>query len=84
MGKTANSRFTTLDIYLAAFLLLYGIKPDLELLNGRVIFSFPATGQLYEGVMIYNAGSEVRVTEFVTAVKMLRGQMLTLRDRKIV
>ena len=77
-----EKRFTTLDLYLSAFLLICGIQPELEVNNGRVIFTFLANGALYEAIMLYNSNTEVHVADFVTATKTLKGQMLTLRDRK--
>lgn len=77
--KPQDAVFSSLDIYLSAFLLIYGIEPTLELKNGRVIFKFPATGQLYEAALLYNSNIEIGVADYVTAVKTLRGQMLTMR-----
>ena len=74
--------FSTMDIYLSAFLLIYGIQPDLKLQNERVIFTFPATEELYKNMMRYNSNANVHVADFVTAVKTLRGQMLTMRGRR--
>lgn len=78
----SDKRYSTLDIYQSAFLLIFGIQPELEVKNGRVIFSFPANDRLYEGIMLYNSNIDVHVADFVTAIKMLRGQMLTLRDSR--
>ncbi len=74
--------FKTLDIYLSAFLLLCGLKPDLEVNNGKVVFAFQATDELYRYLAYYNEGVDVKVTEYVTTIKILRGQMLTLRNAK--
>ena len=79
MTKVAERLFTTLDIYLAGFLALNGIPPTLELNNGRVVFTFPATDQLYKLMMDFNSNVNVPVADFVTMVKTLRGQMLTMR-----
>ena len=73
--------FTTLDLYLSAFLSLSGIHPFLELKNSRVTFAFPATDDLYQLMTNFNDNVSVPVAEFVTAIKSLRGQMLTLRGR---
>ena len=76
---TKLKNFTTLDLYLSAFLSLSGIPPLLESKNGRVIFSFPAREDLYQLMANYNGNVSVPVAEFVTAIKALRGQMLTMR-----
>lgn len=79
MIRTEQRLFTTLDIHLASFLKLNGIPPTLQLNNGRVVFTFPATNQLYKLTMDFNSNVPVPVADFVTTVKTLRGQMLTLR-----
>jgi hypothetical protein len=79
MVKVEQRLFTTLDIYLASFLALNKIPPMLELNNGRVVFAFPATDQLYRLTMNFNSNVTVPVADFVTMVKTLRGQMLTMK-----
>ena len=79
MPRTEQRLFTTLDIYLAGFFALNGIPPTLELNNGRVVFTFPATDQLYKLMMDFNSNVDVPVADFVTTVKTLRGRMLTMR-----
>ena len=82
MEKTEKKNFTTLDIYLSAFLTLFGIHPELKLNNGKVIFSFPANEDLYKLMLNFNSNVNVPVTDFVTTVKTLRGQMLSMRNSK--
>jgi hypothetical protein len=79
MTKAAERLFTTLDIYLASFLALNGIPPILELKNSRVVFSFPTTDKLYRLTLDFNSNVDVPVADFVTTVKTLRGQMLTMK-----
>ncbi|MCL4492492.1 MAG: DUF5659 domain-containing protein [Nitrospirae bacterium] len=82
MATTEKKVFSTLDIYLSAFLALHGISPKLEIHNGRVTFNFVASDELYEKALDYNSNSPVPVASFVTSVKALRGQMLTMRDKR--
>lgn len=82
MVRTEQRLFTTLDIYLASFFKLNNIPPTLELKNGRVVFTFPATDHLYKLTMDFNSNVNVPVADFVTMVKTLRGQMLTMRGLK--
>lgn len=82
MAKAEERLFTTLDIYLASFLALNKIPPILELKNGRVVFLFPASDAVYKLTMGFNSNVSVPVADFVTAVKTLRGQMLTMRGSK--
>jgi hypothetical protein len=82
MKRQANGMFSTLDLYLSAFLLISGYQPNLEVQNGIVIFTFPNDDELYKLMFLYNSNADVKVGEFVTAVKTLRGQMLTLRNTR--
>jgi len=82
MIKTSQRFFTTLDIYLSSFLSIHGIEPSLEMNNGRVIFVFPATDELYNLTLRFNSNVNVPVADFVVAIKTLRGQMLTMREAR--
>lgn len=82
MSKTSEKEFSTLDVYLSAFLSLHGLTPTLENLNGRIAFNFPAGDQLYRLMTSYNGNEPVPVADFVTQVKTLRGQMLTMRGSR--
>jgi hypothetical protein len=78
-----EQKISTLDLYLASFLTLCGIHATLEVKDSRVIFNFPSTDELHKLIMNYNSNVNVPVADFVTAIKTLRGQMLTMRgDRK--
>lgn len=82
MTKTEQKSWQTLDLYLASFLNLSGVFPKLELNNGRVVFAFPVNDDLYRLIVNYNSNVNVPVTDFVTTVKTLRGQMLTMRGSR--
>jgi hypothetical protein len=69
-----------LDLYIAAFLMLHGIPPRLILKNNKVIFVFDASDELYRLMMMYNSNQDVPCLDLITAVKSLRGQMLTLKE----
>lgn len=75
-----HRRFSTVDINLSSFLELKGLQASLELNNGKVIFVFPVSDTLYKFLEAYNANSLVPVGDFVTRLKILRGQMLTMRQ----
>lgn len=72
----------TLDLYLSSFLTLHGITPELKLNNGRVTFNFPVNDDLYRLANSYNSNEPIPVADFVTAIKTLRGQMLTMRGAR--
>jgi hypothetical protein len=76
---TKKKILSTLDIYLSSFLALHGIPPKLQITNGRVTFNFIVSDDLYRLTQIYNSNEPVPVADFVTQVKTLRGQMLSLR-----
>lgn len=74
--------FQTLDLYLASFIAFHGIQPSLLCVNGKVVFSFDANDGLYRLIAKYNGDENVPVNSFVTTVKMLRGQMLSMREQR--
>ena len=82
MKSKEKGILSTLDIYLSSFLLICGIHPTLEVRNRTVIFTFPADDELYKLMFLYNSNTEVKVGDFVTAIKTLRGQMLTMREQR--
>jgi hypothetical protein len=69
-----------IDIYLASWLLLHGIPPKLILKNGKVLFVFDATDEVYRLMAMFNSNQDVPCLNLITAVKTLRGQMLTLKE----
>ena len=71
--------FTTLDVYLSAFLQFKGIAPTFELQNGKVIFRFKVTEDLYRLIDEYHSNITVPCLDYVVAIKTLRGSMLALR-----
>ncbi len=77
-----EKRFTTADINLSSFLELNGLQITLELNNGKVIFSFPVSDRLYKLLEAYNSNVLVPVGDFVTRLKILRGQMLSMRTQQ--
>ncbi len=79
MAKAEERSFSTLDLYLSSFLTLNKLPPTLELKNSKVVFTFPANEALYRLMMDFNSNVNVPVADFVTAIKTLRGQMLTMR-----
>ena len=82
MKKTEHKTFQTLDLYLSSYIKLNGIPLQLELNNGKVIFVFQVSDDLYKLIANYNSNQPIAVTDFVTTVKMLRGQMLSMRGQR--
>jgi hypothetical protein len=72
-----------MDIYLAGYLTMQGIPPELTLQGTRVCFEFPATKEVYKHAKDYNDNPDVPILNFVATVRRLRAQMLAGRgDRK--
>jgi hypothetical protein len=69
-----------LDIHVSSFLSLHGIEPVLEHRSGKVIFTFPATDEVYRLMNRFNSDEAVPVASFVTTLKTLRGKMLTAKE----
>ncbi len=82
MRRPQNLKCCTclLNLGLTSFLKLHGISPTLEVKNGRVVFTFEANDQLYRLMNLFNGNTHVPVADFVTTVKTLRGQMLTVKE----
>jgi hypothetical protein len=78
MAKTKT--FSTLDIYLASFLSLHNQDVILELQNGKVVFTFESTDTLYRLMNQFNSNEELPVLDYTTAIKSLRGKMLTKKE----
>ncbi len=69
-----QQKFSTMDVYLWAFLSLNGLTPALENNSGRITFNFPAEATLYKLMSSFNSNEAVPVADFVTKVKTLRGK----------
>lgn len=76
---TKTKELELIDLYIAAFLMLHGVQPRLILKNGKVIFVFDASDEVYRLMTIYNSNEDVPCLDMITAIKTLRGQMLTLK-----
>jgi len=74
--------FSTLDLYIAAFLTLNNLEVKLESKNRKVVFTFPISNELYRLLNQYNSNDDVPVADFVTTIKTLRGQMLSMRNNE--
>jgi len=76
----AQKTFTTLDIYLSAYLALQNVEPDLEVKNGKTVFNFEVTDRLYKLMNDFNSNILVEVADYTTAIKTLRGKMLSAKE----
>lgn len=74
--------YTTLDAYQAAYLTLRGLPVAYIPQNELIVFSFADTKELREALSDYMNGAKVPVLQFVSQVKMLRGQIYNRRGRR--
>jgi hypothetical protein len=72
--------FSTLDLYLAAYIKLKGMEPDLEVKNGKTVFNFEVTDKLYKLMGEFNSNVVIEVADYTTAIKTLRGKMLSAKS----
>lgn len=70
-----------MDLYSSAYLIVHHLEPTLELKNGKVVFVFEGNDEVYRLLNKFNEDVQVPVAQFVTAIKTLRGRMLTLKER---
>lgn len=75
-----EKNFDTADGYLAsAITLLLKHFPDYKLQNGKILFVFPISDDLYRAMSAYNGGAEVNVFEYAQTLKRLRAEMFMRR-----
>jgi hypothetical protein len=48
--------------------------------NGRTVFVFPASDDLYRALNDFNAGALLNAIEYSQVIKRLRGEMLSRRS----
>ncbi len=75
-------QFTTLDAYMAGFLVLRGFTPELIEQGPKVVFSFIRTDALLDALSQYNAGATVEAVRFALTIKTLKSQIFSLRRNK--
>ncbi len=75
-----RNNISFLDIHCAAFLELNGYPAKLENKNGRVIFVFPQTDEVYKLANAYNSNDLVHVADYISVLRTLKAKMYSLRD----
>ncbi len=75
--------FKTSELYLAAIIsILLSMEPGFEVQNGRTIFVYPASDELYRAINVYNSGIQVNAYAFAEKIKRLRAEMIMRRGQK--
>jgi hypothetical protein len=67
------------DIYSSAYADYKGIPPDLVRENRRVIFLLPDSPRTYQILNEFNNNPKIPLLDFLTHLKKLRAQMISLR-----
>lgn len=72
--------FETADLYLSsAICILLNIQPTFRVENGRTLFVFPISDNLYKAMNAYNSGAPVNAYEYAQMLKRLRAEMIMRR-----
>ncbi len=72
--------FETYDVWLSAYLQLSYRPPQLHLKNQKVVFVFQQSDILYKLLTDFYSNVDVPISDYVSTVKTLRGQMLGMRN----
>ena len=79
--KQDKKPFRISDIYTAAYLVLSNLSYTLEKQNGKILFCFMPSPDLYRLLQDFNEGIKVDVAEFAREVKRLRAIMLEAKGK---
>lgn len=72
-----TKEFMSADLYLAsAISILLNMQPNFRVENGRTLFIFPISDDLYNAMNLYNNGIPLNSYEFAQTIKRLRAEML--------
>ena len=72
--------FETADLYLAsAISILLKTNPDFKVRNGKTLFIFPISDDLYRVMNSFNNGVCVNAYEYSQMIRRLRAEMLMRR-----
>lgn len=64
MTKNKERQMEFFDLYIAAYLALHGTPPRLILKNGKVLFVFEATDEVYHLMTMFNSYHEEPCPQF--------------------
>ncbi len=79
----AQKEFITPDLYLSsAISILLNLQPTFKVENGRTLFCFPVSDDLYKAMTAYNNGIPLNAYEYAEKIKRMRGEMLMRRGQK--
>jgi hypothetical protein len=79
-GMAKTKELELIDLYLSAFLTLHRQEPRLINKGGKIIFVFDAVDEIYRHMAEYNSNPDIPCLDLITAIKTLRGKMLTAKE----
>jgi hypothetical protein len=80
---TEQEQFVTPDLYLCcAISILLDLQPTFKVENGRTLFCFPVSDDLYKAMTAYNNGIPLSAYEYAEKIKRMRGEMIMRRGQK--
>ena len=72
--------FETQDLYLSSAITLFlKTAPGFRVENGRTLFVFSISDDLYKAMNAYNNGASLSAIEYAQTIKRLRAEMLMRR-----
>ncbi len=75
-----QKEFVTGDLYLASTItILLATNPKFTVENGRVLFVFPISDDLYVAMNAYHNGIPLNAYEYAQTIKRLRAEMMMRR-----
>lgn len=77
--KSVKGNLPIFDIHQAAYLILNGIEANVTKQGTRVVFEFPGKQAVFALMQKYNENPPVNILDFVSHLRRLRAQMLTMR-----
>lgn len=76
-----QKEFITADVYLSSAIAIFlNTQPNFRVENGRTLFVFPISNDLYEAMNAYNNGTPINICEYVETLKKMRAEMVMRRN----
>lgn len=76
-----QKQFETADLYLAsAICILLNTQPSFRVENGRTLFVFPISDDLYKAMNEYNNGIPINAYSHAQMIKRLKAEMYMRRN----
>lgn len=81
MEHGITQTFETDDLYLtSAITTILKKPPGFKVINGRTIFIYPVSDELYKAISQYQSGVKLNAIELTLNIKKLRAEMLMKKN----